>query len=467
MLNKKLIAFLTLFLNLLFAGEKIISAGNQDVSESKAVELFERGDYEKAVPLFSVLLQQNPDNPMLNYYYGAAQTETGHFSEQTLNSLLKAREGEPPAKVNYYLGQQFQAQNNWTNALKFYNLYQLNASVEQRKELKIAEKIQQCFNEVNPYTLSEPEDWQEVQEPEADITTAKDTQPTPVPKAPRQEITRLETIDDVSLFRNNKERSRSFRDYAIEFPVNSRITYYQTSHFKNEEARKLFDEAENLKNALNFSLNQMEELRKEYRSTSNPAERDSIGNKIISFENDSYGLKEEINQLLSRARNLENQYWQNASGDEVDEFIARAEKLAAKRKEKTEAPKVITEGHADTEIMIDPELLLDDSETENRFEEPEKEDELIYKIQLGAYSRQLPTYVKRTYDRLSLIRKIDKYTDEEGVVVYTTGNLQKLEDALKMRNQVRQEGVEDAFVVPYFKGKRITLEEAKKLETGS
>jgi hypothetical protein len=33
-----------------------------------------------------------------------------------------------------------------------------------------------------------------------------------------------------------------------------------------------------------------------------------------------------------------------------------------------------------------------------------------------------------------------------------------------MQNQVRQEGIEDAFVVPYFNGKRITLEQAKKIE---
>ena len=55
---------------------------------------------------------------------------------------------------------------------------------------------------------------------------------------------------------------------------------------------------------------------------------------------------------------------------------------------------------------------------------------------------------------------------DKGVVVYTTGNLSTYEDAVKMQNQVRQEGVEDAFVVPYFNGKRITLKEAKEIEAG-
>ena len=49
------------------------------------------------------------------------------------------------------------------------------------------------------------------------------------------------------------------------------------------------------------------------------------------------------------------------------------------------------------------------------------------------------------------------------MVVYTTGNLTNYEDAEKMKNQVRQEGIKDAYIVPYLKGKRITLEQAKEL----
>ena len=75
----------------------------------------------------------------------------------------------------------------------------------------------------------------------------------------------------------------------------------------------------------------------------------------------------------------------------------------------------------------------------------------------------MPSYKKRLFDKLSLIRKIEKYTDDKGVVVYTTGNLTNYEDAEKMKNQVKQEGIKDARIVPYLKGKRITLEQAKEL----
>jgi hypothetical protein len=70
------------------------------------------------------------------------------------------------------------------------------------------------------------------------------------------------------------------------------------------------------------------------------------------------------------------------------------------------------------------------------------------------------------YKKLSLIRKIDNYTDEKGVIVYTTGNLTNLDDAVKLQKQVRQEGIQDAFVIAFYNGKRITLEQAKEIEKG-
>ena len=110
-----------------------------------------------------------------------------------------------------------------------------------------------------------------------------------------------------------------------------------------------------------------------------------------------------------------------------------------------------------------PEILVDNSAEKAKSAEPTNKD-LSYKIQIGAYSRGLPTSVKRLFDKLSLIRKIDNYTDDRGVVVYTTGNLVNLEDAMTMLKQVEQESVKDAIITAYFKGKRIPLTEAKALE---
>jgi hypothetical protein len=210
----------------------------------------------------------------------------------------------------------------------------------------------------------------------------------------------------------------------------------------------------------------MEKLRDEYRMANVASERETIGEKILSFENKTYQLKEEITNLLLQARNLENEYWQNAGAMEILRFQSIIRELAEENTYQPSIEKSAPEP-ADSALHIDTELLLGNTESSPILTEPEKQDELVYKIQIGAYSKGLPSYVAQKFKKLSLIRKIENYKDENGVVVYTTGNLKNFDDAVKMRNQVRQEGIEDAFVVPYFNGKRITLEQAKKIEAGS
>ncbi|MBN2805296.1 MAG: SPOR domain-containing protein, partial [Prolixibacteraceae bacterium] len=89
---------------------------------------------------------------------------------------------------------------------------------------------------------------------------------------------------------------------------------------------------------------------------------------------------------------------------------------------------------------------------------------IIYKIQIGAYSKDLPQYIEKLHRKLSILRKIDQHTDERGVTVYTIGEVANLGDALSLQEQIRTEGVKDAFVVAYNNGKRITLKEAKALK---
>ena len=177
------------------------------------------------------------------------------------------------------------------------------------------------------------------------------------------------------------------------------------------------------------------------------------------MENNLYSLKKETNQLFAQAKNLENKYWKNASPEETEIFIETLNQISKKEGNKIA---IAEENKMDSTTFIDPNILLG-KKAVILLKESTNTD-LIYKIQLGAYSRGLPSYIKRLFDKLSLIRKIETYTDDRGVVVYTTGNLTNYDDALKMQKQVRQEGAEDAYVVPYFKGKRITLKQAKELE---
>lgn len=93
-------------------------------------------------------------------------------------------------------------------------------------------------------------------------------------------------------------------------------------------------------------------------------------------------------------------------------------------------------------------------------------DEIEYRVQIGSFSKGLPSYVQRLYDKLSKFRKIDHYTDDKGVVVYTVGKLSDYHAAVNLKKQLRQEGASDAFVVAYKNGERIKVSDALKIQKG-
>jgi N-acetylmuramoyl-L-alanine amidase len=53
---------------------------------------------------------------------------------------------------------------------------------------------------------------------------------------------------------------------------------------------------------------------------------------------------------------------------------------------------------------------------------------------------------------------------DDGYTRYTIGRFKKLSDAIRMQAELRSKGFKDAFVTPYYKGKRISLKEAAALE---
>ncbi len=257
---------------------------------------------------------------------------------------------------------------------------------------------------------------------------------------------------------------KTISNNPVKFIVNQNITYFDLSNFKTEEGLKLFNEGKLKQKELDFMLTTIEKLRDEYRSARSEATITEIGNKILSSENESLSLQEAINQLFMQSRLLEDGYWQNATTKEIEQFLSETEKHAAQQI-KTGEPVLEDEVLAVVPVIPNPEILPVVAD-ENIIPDPTETEELIYKVQIGAFSRSLPAYIDRLYKKLSLIRKIDNYTDEKGVVVYTTGSLTNLDDAVKLQKQVRQEGVQDAFVIAFFNGKRITLEQAKEIEKG-
>lgn len=411
--------FLTIFFIGLFVG---LSSG-QDNRATQAFQYFNEQNYAAAEPLFKSLIEENPELLTLYYYYGASRTENRKYSEYDLIQLLNANMNEAPALINYYIGTQYHALNNWEQALRHYNNFKLNTTEEEQAVLKLSEKIQQCHDKENPF-VNLILDKEEI--------SAKN-QPLP------------ETVQKVR---------------TIEFKINSQITYYSPEQFKTEEGKYSYENAREKQLELDDTLNKLETLRTQYQSARSSEERNRIGEEIIPLETGIFGIKQEATQFFIQAERAENNYWQNASEKEIEDFLVELDSYISINNENKNTQ--ITSSN-DNISYIDPSLLFQ-GRPEIIRDERNKPDELIYKIQIGAYSRALPANVDRLFQRLSVLRRIESYTDEKGVVVYTTGNLTNYEDAEKLRLQVRQEGVENAIIVPYLNGKRITLEEAEKIK---
>ncbi|MBN1822332.1 MAG: SPOR domain-containing protein [Prolixibacteraceae bacterium] len=413
----------------------------QDTLKAEAISLFESGEFKKATPLFKELIDKDPDNDMLNYYYGACLAEQDIFTDETNQYLLKAVSGNTPDKIFYYVGKYFHSKELWNSAIKYYNRFSNYATEEEKQKVGIDKLIEYCYNKVKPdskipdtLSITDSQTPDELTESQTDSTEAE--------------------IISVPLTEKPESNNESF--IPIHFRINTTIEYLKPGQFKNQEAYAYFTMGKETEDRISKVISESDSLRKQYSRSS--ANREQISDRILKLEQESYELNDEATVFFDKARELENSYWVNAGENEINRFMEETREinqLAEKKSEIKEEPLPFKE--------INPELLVQDNPVEKTKPVEQDENEITFRIQIGAFSRNLPDYIDRLYKKLSLIRKIDNYTDDRGVTVYTTGNLTNFEDAVKMQSQVRQEGVKDAFVVAYKNGERITLSEAKKI----
>lgn len=152
MLNKLKIFFKIIVVVLFFTVPVSASVdfGNQDTDRSNAIMLFNSGEFIKATPLFEKLINKNPNDEMLNYYYGACLAEQDIFTEKTNQYLLKAVSGNTPDKIFYYVGKYFQSKKLWNSALKYYNRFNNFGTDEDKASVNIEKLIEFCDKKTNP-----------------------------------------------------------------------------------------------------------------------------------------------------------------------------------------------------------------------------------------------------------------------------------------------------------------------------
>lgn len=498
----------------------------QEDERNRAIEDFHEGKFDKALPIFQKLANAYPADYLLKYFTGACLVETGAVGKEAEMYLLLAITRDVPAKVFYYLGRLYHAQGNWDSALRFYNRFTNNTDATQASGLRVKDLSDLAYNQINPFrgseiiwpqqseihtqstiidppgaiieTESEPaaikkDHSAEVVAPEKDPVHVPEVVQVPGPEMADTSSNEVSLVTDTTNIESADENIAVETDLAIDslilaepssnpqtetpspasdlqpsipeiefihFRINPRVNYLTEDMFKIGEAREAWRQGMEKEKLLKDKLKNLQQYRNQYGASPNLTERERLAAGIIQLERETMTLHGESEMLYAKARQLELDWWSIAGNQEYENL-----RLATDSLQKLE--EAIRRSSLTPQPVIDQQLIdeLSDIPKEEPAsdEEESTKDVVIYKIQLGSFTKAVPPRTKELFDKIGMIRTIETFVDEKGATVYTTGNMKTFADGLALQNQVRLEGVKDAFVIAILNEKRISLQEAKNL----
>jgi len=92
----------------------------------------------------------------------------------------------------------------------------------------------------------------------------------------------------------------------------------------------------------------------------------------------------------------------------------------------------------------------------SQFTQPEEK--VYYRIQFASYKKEKSL----DFRKFRQMEDIKMY-EHDGLFKYTTGNKNNLDEAIKLKHRLKNEGYDDIFIVAFYKEKRISIEEAKEI----
>jgi hypothetical protein len=88
---------------------------------------------------------------------------------------------------------------------------------------------------------------------------------------------------------------------------------------------------------------------------------------------------------------------------------------------------------------------------------------LVFKIQIGAYKEMIPVEVAGQFLKVAYLQ-VEYVTNDQGLTIYSVGKLTDYASANKVKAEViEKSGITDAFIAPYYNGKKISVAEAMEL----
>ena len=406
-------------------------------NESLAIEYFKDKNYEKALPIFTQLINKSPNNAMYNYYYGVSLLKNNRYDTATKEALLNAVVDKTPSNANFYLANYFHALGNWSEAIDFYKRY--DGSNRERREIEYDKYLDMCMKRINPFTIDKGD-------PKTIfIDTIK------VPGSLPDE--------------KNFPIPDSLRVEWFNFQINSQLTYHGISDFRSEAAKILFTKAWIATGKNDSIVKNTDILRKAHEETHNVTTRIALVQRIVDAEQQSYQLLRDRETYFEQARVKEAGYWEKAGADAMANFITEIAEREKVRAEKllNEKPKVdLAEAEA-TAAALTADSLEQNKKSVLTENPSEPKDDIIFKVQIGAFPNgKLTPAFKSRFEKLSKFRTIDKYTNAKKYVVYTVGNFTDYNDASLLKDQLILEGAKGAFLAAFKNGVRVPVNSVVK-----
>jgi len=121
----------------------------QKPSLQAAMDAFSDADYNKAYSEFKILLQSYSKDPLYKYYMGVCLVKMNRYPEDASGFLRDALNGSLdiksiPDDAWFYLGRAQQMGGNYQDAIKSYNNFEKEVGKKRARDLNISVYIQEC-----------------------------------------------------------------------------------------------------------------------------------------------------------------------------------------------------------------------------------------------------------------------------------------------------------------------------------
>jgi len=428
-MNTALLSKRTLLPVLLFFLSFQLSSGQQTVGkETLAIDYFQQGNYEKALPIFAKLAQSYPDNPMYNYYYGVSLIKNNIFETAAKEALLNSVVDKTPANANFYLANYFHALEQWQEAKDFYDRFGKIGTKQEKKSLRFDYYVSLCDQKINPFNPRK----------NTDPSLFGDTIVKPPPKI------------DENIFPVPEALKKSW----FNFQVNEYLAYHSIEDFHSEASKILFTKAWICTGKNDSILALTDMLRKEHDSIARVDTRLGLVQQIVDCEQKSYQLMRDREKFLEQSRVKESAYWDKEGKKAAISYNAaiqeRENKLNETRKKAEKASQPIPNPEVQKDSMnVEPKKA--EAPPENK-EKSVQVASVVYKVKIGAFKNNvMSASFKQSYAKISKLRKIDKYVDEAKYTVYTVGSFSNPSDASRLKDQLLREGMKGSVVVTFDK----------------